>query len=82
VKILKIEIVELKFKKKRLDSMWGQHKEHMMGGMSMMSEKMMEGMSKEDMMMMAAMKMDEKIEMLELKLKYLKKSREMLKSKM
>jgi len=63
--------------------MFGQHKEHMMGGMGMMmSEKMMEGMSKEDMMMMAAMKMDEKIEMLELKLKYLKKSREMLKSKM
>jgi len=63
--------------------MWGQHKEHMMGGMSMMmNEKMMEGMSKEDMMMMTAMKMDEKIEMLELKLKYLKKSRDMLKSKM
>jgi hypothetical protein len=61
--------------------MWGQ-KEHMMGGMGMMSEKMMEGMSKEDMMMIAAMKMDEKIEMLEVKLKYLKKSREMLKSKM
>ena len=60
-------------------------KEHMeahMGGMGMMSEKMMEGMSKEDMMMMYSMKMDEKIEMLELKLKYLKKSREMLKSKM
>ena len=56
--------------------MWG-HKEHMMGGMGMMNEKMMEMMSKEDMMMMAAMKMDEKIEMLELKLKYLKKSREM-----
>ena len=62
--------------------MFGQHKEHMRGGMDMMSEKMMEGMSKEDMMMMAAMKMDEKIEMLELKLKYLKKTREMLKSKM
>jgi len=62
--------------------MWGQHKEHMMGGMSMMNEKMMEMMSKEDMMMRAAMKMDEKIEMVELKLKYLKKSRDMLKSKM
>ena len=64
--------------------MWGR-KEHMeahMGGMGMMNEKMMEGMSKEDMMMMYSMKMDEKIEMLELKLKYLKKSREMLKSKM
>ena len=61
--------------------MWGQHKEHMMGG-SMMMDKMMENMSKEDMMMMYAMKMDEKIEMLETKLKYIKKSREMLKSKM
>ena len=61
--------------------MFGQHKEHMRGGMDMMSEKMMEGMSKED-MMRVAMKMDEKIEMLELKLKYLKKTHEMLKSKM
>ena len=56
-------------------------KEHHMGGM-MMSEKMMENMSKEDMMGMYAMKLDEKIEMMELKLKYLKKKREMLKSKM
>jgi hypothetical protein len=61
--------------------MWG-HKEHTMGGMGMMKAKMMESMSKEDMMMWTAMKMDEKIEMLEIKLKYLKKSREMLKSKM
>jgi hypothetical protein len=56
-------------------------KEHHMGGM-IMGEKMMENMSKEDMMGMYAMKLDEKIEMIELKLKYLKKKREMLKSKM
>ena len=54
--------------------------EYHMGGM--MSDKMMENMSKEDMMMMYSMKLDEKIEMIELKLKYLKKKREMLKSKM
>ena len=56
-------------------------REHMMG-MPMMNEKMMEMMSKEDMMMLAAMKMDEKIEKLEIKLKYMKKMQEMLKSKM
>jgi hypothetical protein len=53
-----------------------------MGGSSMMNEKMMEMMSKEDMMMLYAMKMDEKIAMLELKLDYMKKMRDMLKSKM
>ena len=53
--------------------------EHHMGGM-MMKEKMMENMSKEDMMKMAGMKLDEKIEMLELKLKYLKKKRDMMKA--
>lgn len=58
--------------------MWSKH----MGGMSMMNEKMMEMMSKEDMMMLYAMKMDEKIAMLELKLDYMKKMRDMLKSKM
>ena len=57
-------------------------KGHMMGGMPMMNEKMMEMMSKEDMMMLAAMLMDEKIEKLEIKLKYMKKMREMLKEKM
>ncbi len=61
--------------------MWG-HKEHMMGGMDMMSEKMMEMMSKEDMMMMYAMKLDKKIAMAEVKLDYLKKMKEMLKQKM
>ncbi len=55
-------------------------REHMMGGM--MKEKLMEMMSKEDLMEMYAMKLDEKIEMKELKLKYLKKMREMLKNKM
>ena len=63
---------------KEVDIVMGQ--EHHMGGM--MSEKMMENMSKEDMMMMYSMKLDEKIEMIELKLKYLKKKRDMLKSKM
>ena len=61
--------------------MWGR-KEHMMGGMDMMSEKMMEMMSKEDLMMLYAMKMDKKIAMLEIKLDYMKKMREMLKAKM
>lgn len=61
--------------------MWGR-KEHMMGGMDMMSEKMIEMMSKEDLMMMYAMKMDKKIAMLEIKLDYMKKMREMLKAKM
>ncbi len=70
-----VEIVE----KKEVDIVMG--KEHHMPGM-MMSEKMMENMSKEDMMQMYGMKLDEKIEMLELKLKYLKKKRDMLKSKM
>ncbi len=55
-------------------------REHMKGGMMM--EKMMENMSKEDMMEWYAMKLDEKIEMLELKLKYKKKMRDMLKNKM
>ena len=58
----------------------------MIGGMDhMMNGKMIEMISKEDimmMMMMAAMKMDEKIEMLELKLDYMKKTRDMLKKKM
>ncbi len=58
--------------------MWGK-KEHMMGGMN---EKMMEMMSKEDMMMITGMKMDMKIAKLELKLDYMKKMREMLKTKM
>jgi hypothetical protein len=61
--------------------MWGQHKEHMMGG-SMMNEKMMEMMSKEDMMMLYEMKMDKKIAMLEVKLDFYKKMKEMLKKKM
>ena len=56
-------------------------KEHMMGG-SMMKEKMMEMMSKEDMMELYALRLDKKIEMLELKLKYAKKMREMVKNKM
>ena len=68
--------------KKEVDNMWGQHKEHMMGGMGMMTEKMMEMMSKEDMMMMYAMKIDKKIAMLEIKLDYYKKMKEMLKNKM
>ena len=66
--------------KKEVDIVMGKEHHHM-GGM-MMSEKMMENMSKEDMMGMYAMKLDEKIEMMELKIKYLKKKREMLKSKM
>jgi len=61
--------------------MWGQHKEHMMGG-SMMNEKMMEMMSKEDMMMMYGMKLDKKIAMLEVKLDFYKKMKEMLEKKM
>jgi hypothetical protein len=65
--------------KKEVDTMWGK-KEHMMGGM--MNEKMMEMMSKEDMMMMYAMMIDKKIAMLEVKLDYMKKTREMLKAKM
>lgn len=56
-------------------------KGHMMGG-SMMKDKMMEDMSKEDMMMLYAMKLDFKIDKVELKLDYLKKMREMLKTKM
>ena len=61
--------------------MWGKQ-EHMMGGMDMMNEKMMEMMSKEDLMMLYAMKVDKKIAMLEVKLDYMKKMRDMLKSKM
>ena len=60
--------------------MW--KREHMGGMKMMMGEKMMEMMSKEDMMELYAMKLDEKIEKLELKLKYTKKMREMLKNKM
>jgi len=68
-------------KKKEVEKMWGQHKEHMMGG-SMMSEKMMEMMSKEDMMMLYGMKLDKKIAMLEVKLDFYKKMKELLEKKM
>ena len=47
-----------------------------------MNEKMMEMMSKEDMMMMYCYEIDMKIAMLELKLDYMKKMRDMLKTKM
>ncbi len=58
--------------------MWGRH-----GGMEhTMNEKMMEMMSKEDMMMLYSMKLDMKIAKLELKLDYMKKMRDMLKTKM
>jgi hypothetical protein len=59
----------------------GRHMGEMKKGW-MMNEKMMEMMSKEDIMKLVALKMDKKIAMLEVKLDYMKKMRDMLKSKM